>query len=512
MSGHDLFVGVGDSSFWQLPRPAVISSRQVDGNSRNDDSRAGVGKIMISCGVTAAFAVSSHGSLLEWGTSMYGERLSPATEAQPGELTSAAAAQTPPLDHPIAVVLPMPMPPVVGTMPPAIKLIACGAHFVVASLETGGCVSWGGGRDAKRALGRGGCGTCGPCSLSPSTPVVPPRQQWCPRGSGRPDWVADPLGLGGLTVKKLAAGDSHAIAVCGDGKAWAWGSGECGQLGSGPIPEGSGAAGGSACVPVSVRVPPTAVVRAAACGRDHSALLTSDGRVWTFGSSLHGQLGLGSVGNLSRIPTAVDALDGVGTMRMDGSFTGIASVACGAWHTAALSTTGDVYTWGWARFGALGPCPPGSGPSSGRKPRGGGRYDGGAGGDGIVDRSGDVGANMFTGSKRKAAEPKSTAVVEESEEGEVRPYPGLVDGMDALLLDGDGDGGEDDQLVSVSCGARYTLALSRKRRAFVWGQVEPPTENTGGGSTAKGKKTGSFCGSSRRGHRRIGTILSLPSA
>lgn len=50
-------------------------------------------------------------------------------------------------------------------------------------------------------------------------------------------------------------------------------------------------------------------------------------------------------------PTVVDALGGVGTMRTDGSFTGIASVACGAWHTAALSTTGDVYTWGWARFG-----------------------------------------------------------------------------------------------------------------------------------------------------------------
>ena len=50
-------------------------------------------------------------------------------------------------------------------------------------------------------------------------------------------------------------------------------------------------------------------------------------------------------------PTVVDALGGVGTMRPDGSFTGISSVACGAWHTAALSTTGDVYTWGWARFG-----------------------------------------------------------------------------------------------------------------------------------------------------------------
>lgn len=33
--------------------------------------------------------------------------------------------------------------------------------------------------------------------------------------------------------------------------------------------------------------------------------------------------------------------------------------------------------------------------------------------------------------------------------------------------------GEDDQIVTVGCGARYTVALSRSKRAFVWGQVSP---------------------------------------
>lgn len=103
---------------------------------------------------------------------------------------------------------------------------------------------------------------------------------------------------------------------------------------------------------------------------------------------------------------------------------------------------------------------------------------------------------MVTGCKRKAGATTSTAAAEESEAGEVRPYPGLVDGIDALLLDG--DSGDDDQLVSVSCGARYTLALSRKRRAFVWGQVAPPTDNSGGGSGAGGKKTGPSCGSGKK--------------
>ncbi|CAN0487994.1 unnamed protein product, partial [Ectocarpus sp. 12 AP-2014] len=195
----------------------------------------------------------------------------------------------------------------------------------------------------------------------------------------------------GSKVADLAAGDDHVIAVGTDGSAWAWGRGDCGQLGYGSPPDGADCdGGGSACVPMAVHLPspasgtpldegglvntssgatgaatgvtsghgvrnprrrPGALVIRAACGRDHSAIITNDGRIWTFGSGLHGQLGLGTVGETSSIPTVVDALMGVGTMRPDGSFTGIEAVACGAWHTAALSTTGDVYTWGWARFG-----------------------------------------------------------------------------------------------------------------------------------------------------------------
>lgn len=127
---------------------------------------------------------------------------------------------------------------------------------------------------------------------------------------------------------------------------------------------------------------------------------------------------------------------------------------------------------------ALGPSP------SNELSRGSGAHPGGSGGGGRgeeVDRPSDAGADVFSGCKRK------TAV--ESEEGEVRPYPGLVDGIDALLSD-------DDQLVSVACGARYTLALSGKKRAFVWGQVAPPAGNSGAGAGPQGKRTGPLCGSS----------------
>jgi hypothetical protein len=34
---------------------------------------------------------------------------------------------------------------------------------------------------------------------------------------------------------------------------------------------------------------------------------------------------------------------------------GLAPVACGLWHTAAVSDSGDLYAWGWGRHGQLGP-------------------------------------------------------------------------------------------------------------------------------------------------------------
>jgi len=36
----------------------------------------------------------------------------------------------------------------------------------------------------------------------------------------------------------------------------------------------------------------------------------------------------------------------------------IIQVACGKWHNVALTKEGDLYVWGWNKYGQLGfPCP-----------------------------------------------------------------------------------------------------------------------------------------------------------
>lgn len=116
-------------------------------------------------------------------------------------------------------------------------------------------------------------------------------------------------------------------------------------------------------------------------------------------------------------------------------------------------------------------------------------------------------AGNDSGGQRATAWTSSVAIAAAAaaeEEGEVRPYPGVVDGLDDLLAD------DDDQLVSIFCGARYTLAVSRKKRPFVWGQVAPAKDvqpggggeyDDGGGSLPRTADSGK--GTARRGDDRV---------
>jgi len=80
-----------------------------------------------------------------------------------------------------------------------------------------------------------------------------------------------------------------------------------------------------------------------ACGESHSALLTQQGHVYTFGLGQFGVLGHGSEDKCS-IPRRVERLAGQH----------VKSVACGWRHTAALTAQCMMYTWGHGAFGQLG--------------------------------------------------------------------------------------------------------------------------------------------------------------
>ncbi|RLN87185.1 hypothetical protein BBJ28_00002836, partial [Nothophytophthora sp. Chile5] len=143
-------------------------------------------------------------------------------------------------------------------------------------------------------------------------------------------------------VVQVACGYRHTALVTDDRHLHTFGYGECGRLGHGTE---------ESCME------PTAVgyfvslietegldvggVVAVACGREHTMAVTANGELFGFGWGEAGRLGTGETGS-SLFPSRVTALKAV------------KAVACGREHTLALTKGGQVFAFGAGFGGRLG--------------------------------------------------------------------------------------------------------------------------------------------------------------
>ncbi|XP_047528623.1 probable E3 ubiquitin-protein ligase HERC4 isoform X1 [Vanessa atalanta] len=81
-----------------------------------------------------------------------------------------------------------------------------------------------------------------------------------------------------------------------------------------------------------------------ACGFYHSIALTNNGELYAWGANTYGQCGLGTKSNKETTPQQISSLVGIP----------IAMIACGGNHTFALSKSGAVFGWGKNMYGQLG--------------------------------------------------------------------------------------------------------------------------------------------------------------
>jgi hypothetical protein len=96
---------------------------------------------------------------------------------------------------------------------------------------------------------------------------------------------------------------------------------------------------------LAVRVPLPASVRVArvACGESHRLLLTTGGSVYSFGDGKNGRLGLGDERS-SATPRCIVSL----------AARRFVDISAGAYHSAAVSDDGRLFTWGQGKYGQLG--------------------------------------------------------------------------------------------------------------------------------------------------------------
>ncbi|KAJ7531965.1 hypothetical protein O6H91_14G067000 [Diphasiastrum complanatum] len=186
--------------------------------------------------------------------------------------------------------------------------VACGQAHTVA--VTGALVSW----------GTGEFGQLGHKEIAGTVDVVQPR---IVRGSRE------------LHFAHVACGAAHTLVLTGGGDVYSFGQGNNGALGHGRT--------SNVTVPTLVETLWGLGIVQITSGENHSAALSIDGQVFTWGRGKYGQLGHGSTDNESR-PTAVKAL----------SDQMIVQIACGGEHTMAISREGLLFTWGQGYWGQTG--------------------------------------------------------------------------------------------------------------------------------------------------------------
>jgi alpha-tubulin suppressor-like RCC1 family protein len=237
---------------------------------------------------------------------------------------------------------------------------AVGSAAAYAVLANGQVLSW----------GAGGYGVLGTTPLDEFETRAQPRMR-----SNTPLPVAVKFDAVDVSSK-----GEHVLALARDGSVYAWGRGDAGQLGIGPMPVvnyKTRSARAENFMPLPVRIPGLTDVVAISTGDMHSLALLKDGTVRAWGQNRFGQVGDGTTINRDT-PTPVPGVRNVvaiaalayssvavlsdGTA-MDWGNTqgssdpqpvpaavvgarGLRSVVGGGAHVVALTQTGGVMTWG----------------------------------------------------------------------------------------------------------------------------------------------------------------------
>ncbi|XP_034032716.1 RCC1 domain-containing protein 1 isoform X2 [Thalassophryne amazonica] len=172
-----------------------------------------------------------------------------------------------------------------------------------------------------------------------------------------------------LKAKSLVLGAEHAILLSATGVVYTWGLGSHGQLGHGGLT--------SEQEPRAVEALWGMPMSCVATGGWHSVCISTGGDLYVWGWNESGQLGLPSHAlrkakqrsGEQTVALSQDASTPPEEDKYEDVFISIqpfpalvdispsceiSTVSCGSRHTAAVTTTGDLYTWGWGDYGQLG--------------------------------------------------------------------------------------------------------------------------------------------------------------
>ncbi|CAN7938426.1 unnamed protein product [Ixodes hexagonus] len=242
----------------------------------------------VACGQDHSLALSEAGQVFSWGSNQYGQLGCGSDEdsrLRPKVVKTLAAMH--------------------------VVQIACGAIHCLALVNNGDLYSWG-----DNSYGQLGTG-----SSTQGTKQSSPTRV---------------LQLAGVPLAQVACGGSHSLALTPSGTIFAWGHNSFGQLGMNDQKD--------RYHPIVLKALRSQKIKYICCGENHTAALTADGGVFTFGNGTYGQLGHGVKSN-EILPRRISELMG----------SVITQLACGRCHTLVYGPrVGRVYAFGLGGAGQLG--------------------------------------------------------------------------------------------------------------------------------------------------------------
>ena len=263
------------------------------------DSSPKVMWLSVAAGGSHTVAIQKNNTLWAWGSNDFG---------QMGTGTSAPNAYTYELTQ------------IAGT---TWEFVAAGHSHTMAVKQDGTLWAWG-----TNEYGQLGLGDQAPVYVAAPTRITPPP-------------------LPGTNWACVAAGSYNTVAIDDQGRLWAWGANECGQLGM-----GSAAPTFSPPVVTPTMISPDQWM-SIATGRSHTVAIRSDNTLWTWGSNDQGQLGMGPAAAKHIVsPKQIVTTD-------PSNDSPWVRVAAGANHTVAIredAATNEHTLWAWGanRYGQLG--------------------------------------------------------------------------------------------------------------------------------------------------------------
>ncbi|KAG2465529.1 HERC3 ligase, partial [Polypterus senegalus] len=187
----------------------------------------------ISCGQAHCLALNEKGQVFSWGSGRYG---------QLGLGTEEEVVRVPRLIKKLCE--------------HRITQAACGSQHCIVLSKDGQLFAWGQNTNGQLGLGKGESNKISPQPLR---------------------------SLAGVPLAQISAGGGHSFAVSLSGAVFGWGRNGAGQLGLNDKQDRA--------FPCHIKSLRNQKVVYISCGEDHTAALTKDGGLFTFGAGSHGQLG-----------------------------------------------------------------------------------------------------------------------------------------------------------------------------------------------------------------------------